>query len=155
MTEYKLINVRKAYISPIVDEASLEIFACSVSYSLEMKTIYKMLDELEEHLPKEANPILHSDQGFQYQNPGYQSRLKEMNIIQIMSRKGNCHDNAVGETIFNLIKREKLNRLKIDSLEEMEKVLQEYIYWFNNIRRSNKLKYTTPVKYRNRVLSNI
>lgn len=114
-----------------------------------------MLDELKEHLPKEANSILHLDQGFQYQKPGYQARLKEMNIIQSMSRKGNCHDNAPGETIFNLMKREKLNRLKIGSLKEMDKVLQEYIYWFNNIRRSNKLKYTTPVKYRNRVLSNI
>lgn len=79
-----------------------------------------------------------------------------MNITQSMSRKGNCHDNAPGETIFNLMKREKLNRLKISSLEEMKDVLKEYVYWFNNIiRRSNKLKYTTPVKYRNRVLSNI
>ncbi len=155
VTEYKLTNGRKVYISPVVDEASLEILACSVSHSPEMKTIYKMLDELEKHLPKEANPILHSDQEFQYQNPGYQARLKEMNIIQSMSRKGNCHDNAPGETIINLMKREKLNRLKIGSLEEMEKVLQEYIYRFNNIRRSNKLKYTPPVKYRSRVLSNI
>lgn len=132
-------------ISPVLDEASLEILACSVSHSPEMKTIYKMLDELEKHLPKEANPILHSDQGFQYKNPGYQARLKEVNIIQSMSPKGNCHDNAPGETIFNLMKREKLNRLKIGSLEEMEKVLQEYIYWFNNIRRSNKLKYLSLI----------
>ncbi|WP_218047637.1 IS3 family transposase, partial [Lactobacillus johnsonii] len=34
-------------------------------------------------------------------------------------------------------------------------ILKDYIYWFNNVRRSNKLKYTTPVKYRNRVLSNL
>ena len=72
-----------------------------------------------------------------------------------MSRKGNCHDNAPGETIFNLMKREKLNRRKIGSLEEMKEILKDYIYWFNNIRRSNKLKYTISVKYRNRVLSNL
>ncbi|PAB53762.1 hypothetical protein A3Q05_08720 [Lactobacillus johnsonii] len=53
------------------------------------------------------------------------------------------------------MKREKLNRLKIGSLEEMKEILKDYIYWFNNVRRSNKLKYTTPVKYRNRVLSNL
>lgn len=78
-----------------------------------------------------------------------------MNIIQSMSRKGNCPDNVPGETIFNLMKREKLNRLKIGSLEKMKEILKDYIYWFNNVRRSNKLKYTTPVKYRNRVLSNL
>jgi putative transposase len=78
-----------------------------------------------------------------------------MHITQSMSRKGNCHDNAPGETIFNLMKREKLNRLKIKSLEEIKQILTDYVYWFNNIRRSNKLKYTTPVKYRDRVLANI
>lgn len=154
VTEFKLTTGKKVYISPVVDEASLEILACSVSYSPEMKTIYQMLDELKENLPKDVKPILHSDQGFQYQNAGYQTRLKEMDIIQSMSRKGNCHDNAPGETIFNLIKRERLNREKISSLEEMKEILKDHIYWFNNIRRSNKLKYTTPVKYRNRVLAN-
>lgn len=155
VTEYKLTNGKKVYISPVVDEASLEILACAVSYSPEMKTIYKMLDELETNLPKDARPILHSDQGFQYQHAGYQARLKEMNITQSMSRKGNCHDNAPGETIFNLMKRECLNRLKIGSLEEAKQILSNYVTWFNNIRRSNKLKYTTPVKYRNRALSTI
>ena len=47
-------------ISPVLDEASLEILACSVSHSPEMKTIYKMLDELEKHLPNEANPAFRS-----------------------------------------------------------------------------------------------
>lgn len=155
VTEYKLTSGKKVYISPVIDEASLEILACAASYSPEMITIYAMLDELEANLPSTARPILHSDQGFQYQNAGYQARLKQMNITQSMSRKGNCHDNAPGETIFNLMKREKLNRLKISSLEEMKDVLKEYVYWFNNIRRSNKLKYTTPVKYRNRVLANV
>ena len=109
----------------------MEILACTASYSPEMKTIYTMLDELKTKLPQEAHPILHSDQGFQYQNVGYQERIKAMNITQSMSRKGNCHDNAPAETIFNLIKRERLNRLKISSLEELQAVLEDYIYWFN------------------------
>ena len=72
-----------------------------------------------------------------------------------MSRKGNCHDNAPSETIFNLMKRERLNRVKLHSLEEVQQELEDYIYWFNNIRRSNKLNYTTPVKYRDRVMATI
>ncbi|MCD5545666.1 IS3 family transposase, partial [Lactobacillus delbrueckii subsp. lactis] len=85
----------------------------------------------------------------------YQARLKEMELVQSMSRKGNCHDNAPGETIFNLMKRERLNRVKLHSLEEVQQELEDYIYWFNNIRRSNKLNYTTPVKYRDRVMATI
>ena len=50
------------------------------------------------------------------------------------------------------MKWEKLNRIKISSLAEMQAVLRDYVYWFNHIRRSNKLKYTTPIKYRNRAL---
>ncbi|MCD5430396.1 IS3 family transposase, partial [Lactobacillus delbrueckii] len=63
--------------------------------------------------------------------------------------------NAPGETIFNLMKRERLNRVKLHSLEEVQQELEDYIYWFNNIRRSNKLNYTTPVKYRDRVMATI
>ena len=78
-----------------------------------------------------------------------------MELVQNMSRKGNCHDNAPGETIFNLMKRERLNRVRLHSLEEVQQKLTNYIYWFNNIRRSNKLNYTTPVKYRDRVMATI
>ncbi|MCD5546617.1 IS3 family transposase, partial [Lactobacillus delbrueckii subsp. lactis] len=78
-----------------------------------------------------------------------------MELVQSMSRKGNCHDNAPGETIFNLMKRERLNRVKLHSLEEVQQELEDYIYWFNNIRRSNKLNYATPVKYRDRVMATI
>lgn len=46
VTEFKLTIGKNAYISPVVDEASLEILTCSVSYSPEMKTIYQMLDKL-------------------------------------------------------------------------------------------------------------
>ncbi|GHN38963.1 transposase [Lactobacillus delbrueckii] len=81
--------------------------------------------------------------------------MKEMELVQSMSRKGNCHDNAPGETIFNLMKRERLNRVKLHSLEEVQQELEDYIYWFNNIRWSNKLNYTTPVKYRDCVMATI
>ena len=89
---------KKVYISPVIDKASLEILACQVSYSPNMKLVYDMLAELKHKLPKTAQPILHSDQGFQYRHSGYQTKLRQMKIKQSMSRKGNCHDNAPGET---------------------------------------------------------
>ena len=109
---------KKVYISPVIDEASLEILACQVSYSPNMNLVYDMLAKLKQKLPETAQPILHSDQGFQYYDSGYQAKLRQMKIKQSMSRKGNCHDNAPGETIFKLMKREKLNRIKISLLAE-------------------------------------
>ncbi|RMC46735.1 hypothetical protein F5ESL0230_05645 [Lactobacillus sp. ESL0230] len=50
------------------------------------------------------------------------------------------------------MKQEKLKRIKTSSLTEMRTVLRYYVYWFNHIRRSNKQKCTTPIKYRNRTL---
>ncbi|WP_157660273.1 IS3 family transposase [Lactobacillus delbrueckii] len=155
ITEYALTNGKKVYISPVVDEASLEILACTASYSPDMELVLGMQDELETKLPAYSHPVIHSDEGSQYQSPTYQARLKEMELVQSMSRKGNCHDNAPGETIFNLMKRERLNRVKLHSLEEVQQELEDYIYCFNNIRRSNKLNYTTPVKYRDRVMATI
>ena len=62
----------------IVDEASLEILACTASYSPDMDLVLGMLDELETKLPAYAHPVIHSDQGIQYQSKTYQARLKDM-----------------------------------------------------------------------------
>ncbi len=54
---------------------------------------------------------------------------------------------------FILLKKRGMENVSLQMIAD--KFLKDYIYWFNNVRRSNKLKYTTPVKYRNRVLSNL
>jgi len=55
-----------------------------------------------------TNLILHSDQGWQYQHKQYQQMLRAKGICQSMSRKGNCLDNAVIESLFGLLKSELL-----------------------------------------------
>ena len=65
-----------------------------------------MLNGLISQLPNDVKPILHSDQGWQYQMKEYQRILKENNITQSMSRKGNCLDNSVMESFFGRLKIE-------------------------------------------------
>ncbi|MBO5124488.1 MAG: transposase family protein [Spirochaetaceae bacterium] len=55
-------------------------------------------------IPDGTNLILHSDQGWQYQMSNYQKRLKEKDVRQSMSRKGNCLDNAVNGKLLWLVK---------------------------------------------------
>ncbi|EPH93036.1 hypothetical protein D922_02239 [Enterococcus faecalis 06-MB-DW-09] len=86
--------------------------------------------------------ILHSDQGWQYQIPQYQKQLKENNIIQNMSRKGNCLDNFVIENFFGLLKSEFFYREKFRSIEVFQNKLNDYISWYNNKRTKTKAKWT-------------
>ncbi|KRM78471.1 hypothetical protein FC84_GL000913 [Lapidilactobacillus dextrinicus DSM 20335] len=95
---------------------------------------------------------IHSDQGWHYQTTDYQDKLKALNIVQSMSRKGNCLDNAPIESFFSLLKRKCLKRHKIHNLTELIHITHQYIDWFNNFRISLKTKGLTPVQYRNQTI---
>lgn len=152
VTQVRLGNGKWGYISAITDEASREVLAAIVSASPNKTLIKDTLDELAKHLPEGYKPILHSDQGWQYQISEYQTRLKKMGIIQSMSRKGNCLDNAPIESFFSLLKRERLNRYPIKDIAVLRVMVNEYINWFNNKRISRTKKGLTPVEYRNQAL---
>ena len=92
--------------------------------------------------------ILHSDQGWQYQQYGYRKRLAEHHVTQSMSRKGNCLDNAMAENFFGIMKSELLYAEKFESPEAFMKALKEYIYYYNNKRIKTRLNGKSPVQYR-------
>ncbi|MNG41020.1 Integrase core domain protein [compost metagenome] len=54
--------------------------------------------------------MIHSDQGSQYSSSDRQSFLRANNLVGSMSRRGNCHYNAVAESFFQLLKRERIKR---------------------------------------------
>ena len=91
---------------------------------------------------------MHSDQGWHYQHSKYQQMLKDKGIIQSMSRKGNCLDNAMMENFFGLMKSELLYLQDWNSVEEFEKALRAYINYYNNDRIKLRLKGKSPVQYR-------
>ena len=103
-------------------------------------------------LPRGAAPILHSDQGWQYQNKHYQKLLKDHGIVQSMSRKGNCLDNAVMENFFGLLKSELLYLKEFDSMEQFKQELMEYLDYYNNRRIKAKLRGLPPALHRKQAL---
>jgi putative transposase len=153
VTQVRLYNGEWGYISAITDEASHEVLTAIVSASPNKEMITATLDEVYKHLQPGTRPILHSDQGWQYQMSDYQKRLKKMGIKQSMSRKGNCRDNAPIESFFNLLKRECLNRYRIDILTDLRKLVDEYVDWFNNVRISRRKNGLTPVEYRHQAMA--
>ncbi|MFA6199900.1 MAG: IS3 family transposase, partial [Bacteroidales bacterium] len=133
---------------PILDMFNGEIISYSISRSPNMQMINKMLNNAFLKVKDLKGLIFHSDQGWQYQHYGYRKILEEQGIIQSMSRKGNCLDNAMVESFFGIMKSELLYAENFISADEFIKSLEEYIDYYNNKRIKNKLNGKSPVQYR-------
>ena len=147
VTEVK-IKDRKIYLSPILDMFNGEIISYSISYSPNQHMVMTMLDKAFKKTSIPTGLILHSDQGVHYQHQRYQKALKDKNIVQSMSRKGNCLDNAMMENFFGLMKSELLYLQEWDSVEQFKKELIRYIHYYNNDRIKLRLNGKSPVQYR-------
>ena len=91
--------------------------------------------------------IFHSDRGVQYAAYDYQNTLRENGIIQSMSRKGNCYDNACMESFYSL-KKDLIYRRRFKTRQEAKLAIVEYIETFYNSRRlHSKLGYKSPNEY--------
>ena len=87
---------------------------------------------------KPANKVLvHSDQGSQFTSIDWASFLKHHNLEHSMSRRGNCHDNAVAESLFNLLKRERIRRKTYKTREDARSDVFDYIEMFYNPKRKH------------------
>lgn len=146
VTEFSVCN-EKVYLSPVIDMYNNEILAYSISRNPNFLQTRDMLKNLFRVLPQKAKPILHSDQGWQYQMKEFQRLLRQQEIKQSMSRKGNCLDNSVMENFFGRLKVEMFYGETFASTDEFISRCKEYINYYNNDRISLKLK-MSPVKYR-------
>ena len=147
ITEFSLFGT-KVYLSPILDMYNGEIVSYSISSRPVLKQVIDMINDAFSKIPDNTNLIFHSDQGWQYQHKEYQHRLKEKEIRQSMSRKGNCLDNAVMENFFGILKSELLYLREFNSLDEFLIELEKYIDYYNHRRIKAKLKGLSPVQYR-------
>ena len=147
ITEFNLLG-KKLYLSPIIDLFNQEI----ISYELTERPVFNqvamMLKKAFKKIPNNINLMLHSDQGWQYQMKQYQYLLKEKGIIQSMSRKGNCLDNAIIENFFGTLKSELFYIQKFASVEELKHEIKQYINYYNNERIKSNLNKMSPIQYR-------
>lgn len=149
-TDVTQINIGsvKLYLSPILDMFNGEIISYNISKSPNLEQIYDMLNKAFAKYDNLDGLILHSDQGWQYQHFAYRKCLKRHNILQSMSRKGNCLDNAMAENFFGIMKSELLYAEKFENPEDFINALQDYIEYYNNKRIKNRLNGKSPVQYR-------
>lgn len=149
--EFKLFG-EKLYLSPMLDLYNGEIIAYTVDSRPRYSLVSKMLAQACQRLTAKDRLLIHSDQGWHYQMNQYRQVLKDNNITQSMSRKGNCYDNAVMESFFGTLKSEFLYTQEFESVEQFKRELAKYIYYYNNKRIKTKLKGLSPVQYRTQTL---
>jgi transposase InsO family protein len=151
VTEFNVAG-EKLYLSPIMDLYNGEIVAYQTSRRPHFQMVDDMLKKAISTLKGSLRPLLHSDQGWQYQMGAYRRTLTENGITQSMSRRGNCLDNAAMESFFGTLKSECFYLKRFSSIDQLQIELREYIHYYNHHRIKTKLKGLSPVQYRTQPL---
>lgn len=155
VTEFKLPSGDKVYLAPVMDLCTQEILSFSLSRSPDMKQQTDMLAGLFGRCKEGSlrNTIFHSDQGWQYQHKTFSRMLEEHGMRQSMSRKGNCHDNAVMENFFGRLKNECFygREETFGTADSLMEAVKAYIGRYNNKRIQKRLGGMSPAGYRHKL----
>lgn len=149
VTEFAVAD-QKLYLSPIIDLFDTRVVTYSMSTSPNLALTNESLRGACQGLRPGQTPLVHTDQGFQYQHVSWASILAEYGATASMSRKGNCWDNAVAENFFGQLKSEMFYLQKFDTVEDLKAAIDEYIHWYNYERISTRLGGLAPMEYRNK-----
>ena len=141
------------YVAAVIDLFSRRVVGWSMSAAM---TAQLVTDALLMAVWRRGKPdalLHHSDQGSQFSSSDWQSLLKANNLISSMSRRGNCHDNAVAESFFQLLKQERIRRKTYGTREEARSDVFDYIERFYNPRRRHStLGYLSPVEFEEKAM---
>jgi len=147
ITEFN-VNGQKLYLSACMDLYNREIIAHCIARRPVFNLVSDTLRSALERVKGSNELMVHSDQGWHYKMQPYRSLLRDRSVVQSMSRKGNCFDNAVIESFFGTLKAEYLHLAKPSRIEELEAGVHEYIHYYNHDRIKLGLEGLSPVEYR-------
>lgn len=139
------------YLAVVLDLFSRQVIGWSMQQRIDRELVINALLMAVWRRQPDAEVIVHSDQGSQFSSYDWQDFLKAHNLIGSMSRRGNCYDNAVAESFFQLLKRERIKRRIYTDREEARRDVFDYIEMFYNPKRrhgyNNRL---SPVEFERR-----
>lgn len=144
---YLSFNNRTAYLSVIKDIASGEVVAWHMLPYITMALVLGTIRQMKQC----RYAMIHSDQGFHYTNPEYIKKVKGLEMVQSMSRKGSCIDNAPIESFFGHLK-DDVDYANCRTFEEVRLLIENYIRYYNHERAQWGLNKMTPVAYRDQLL---
>ena len=145
------VGDEKIYLSTVKDLFTREIVAHEKGPRPTMELVISMMKKALATLKPGRAPILHSDQGWHYQMPEFRKLLSDHQLVQSMSRKGNCLDNAPMESFFAVLKTECFHKQEFADAKALMSTIEGYIRYYNTERISTVLGGLTPRQCRNRL----
>ena len=141
-------NQKKAYMSSIKDAYTTEILAYVISETMEEDFVLETVNILIINHGNELNTdvLMHSDQGIHYKAYSFKELLTNNEIRQSMSRKANCWDNAPQESFHGHMKDE-IDLSNCNNIDDVRKVIDDYIDYYNNDRYQWNLAKLSPKQY--------
>jgi len=138
----------KAYLSVIKDACTKQVLSYVISESLEVDFVLETVNLLIEKHGKDlrTDAILHSDQGCHYTSISFRQLVKDKELRQSMSRRGNCWDNAPQESFFGHMKDE-IHLDRCINYDELRHEIDIYMDYYNNERYQWKLAKLAPNQY--------
>ncbi len=125
------------YLAVVIDLFSRRVVGWSMQSRITTDlALQALLMAVWRRKPKQR-VMIHSDQGSQFTSREWQSFLRQHNLDASMSRRGNCHDNAVAESFFQLLKRERIRRRTYPNREAARQDVFHYIEMFYNPKRKH------------------
>jgi putative transposase len=136
------------YLAIVLDLYSRRVVSWAFSNQPNSELSVRALDVAVQHRRPTHSVLFHSDQGVQYSSDMFRSALNKHNITASMSRRGNCHDNAVTERFFRSLKSERVNYRQYKTRDEAMKDIADYIEpFYNQKRRHSTLGNMSPAEY--------
>ena len=136
------------YLAAILDLYSRRVIGWKVDKELRSKLVTGALRRAVEERVDTSGIIFHSDRGVQYASSEIKEMLRKNGMIQSMSRRGNCYDNAVAESFFHSLKTEHVNFENYITRNQASLSLFDYIEIFYNRKRlHSSIGYKSPVEY--------
>ncbi len=126
-----------AYLAVVIDLFSRRVIGWSLQSRQTTDVVLQALLMAVWRRKPQTKVLIHSDQGSQFTSMDWAAFLRHHNLEHSMSRRGNCHDNAVAESFFNLLKRERIRRKTYRNRDEARQDVFEYIEMFYNSKRKH------------------
>lgn len=150
VTEFAVAD-KKLYLSPIIDLFDRGVLSYTMSTSPNTQLTNESLQHACQGLRPGQTPLVHTDQGFQYQHVSWAAILADHGGQASMSRRGNCWDNAIAENFFGQLKSEMFYLESFTSVEQLMSEIDDYIHWYNYERSTSRLGDLAPMEYRLKV----
>jgi putative transposase len=133
------------YLATVIDLCSRKVKGWAMSERMTADLVVSALEMSLAGVDAPKGLLFHSDRGVQYASNAFKKVIEKNGLVQSMSRKACCWDNAVAESFFGTLKQELIYHCKFKTREEAKLAIFDYIeVFYNRIRLHSTLKYQTP-----------